>query len=153
MEAFAIVLGRGVLWNKRGWSRHSEWVRSWPGIVMGKQPASCVISTCFLCLVLWVSKRVVASTNSSHIESRFLTAFLLVPVVFKSAKGTHFPSFWLQGGVSKMYFELLTPHEFLWACEISHSFTSPPRSAVLNWWLLFPSYPNPCRPSYTALVV
>lgn len=142
MEAFAIVLGRGVLWNKRVWSRHSEWVRSWPGIVMGKQPTSCVISTYFLCLVLWVSKRVVASTNSSHRESRFLTAFLLVPVVFKSAKGTHFPSFWLQGGVSKMCFELLTPHDLLWACEISHSFTSPPRSADPKLMASFPFLPN-----------
>lgn len=72
-------------------------------VLTGNQPGFPAVSICFLYLFFRNKQMFMLS---SWVESRFLTALLLVPLVFKPAKRTHSPR---GTGASDMWLELFTP--------------------------------------------
>ena len=108
-------------WSKRGWSRHSSWTGAHAGEVVGNWLELWAISICFLCLALGSKEAYVCSSRA---ESRFLTPFLLVSIVFRPAKET--PGVRAQGwGVPICGLNCSLPREDLWACVIPLLFCVP----------------------------
>ena len=126
-----------LVWSYATEQKGPEWVLS-----SDSKPARVLDSFNLLPLPCFVSKQVCA--HSSWAESRFLTAFLLISLVFSPSKGTVFPVSDSRVEVPNTWLKLLTS---LWG---SPSLCNPPPllwrlpgAQVPTWSLLFPSYVIP----------